>query len=89
MIPRHPELRGTAIYRVPKESTPFYRLSPNFYMFYDLDTNTNSSSNELKVICRTLLLVIMLQQSDKGFDSGKKHVMDICSKSYSNGLDAI
>ena len=59
-------------------------------MFYDLDTNTNSSSNELKSDMEDfILIIIMLQQSDKGFDSGKKHVLDICTKSYSNGLGAI
>ena len=36
-----------------------------------------------------ILIIIMLQQSDEGFDSGKKHVLDICTKSYSNGLGVI
>ena len=36
-----------------------------------------------------ILITIKLQQSDKGFGSGKKHVLDICKKSYSNGLGAI
>ena len=59
-------------------------------MFYDLDTNTNSSSNELKSDMEDfILIIIMLQQSDEGFDSGKKHVLDICTKSYSNVLGAI
>ena len=59
-------------------------------MFYDLDTNTNSSSNELKSHMEDfILIIIMLQQSDEGFDSGKNHVLDICTKSYSNGLGAI
>ena len=59
-------------------------------MFYDLDTNRNSSSNELKSYMEDfLLIIIMLQQSDKGFGSGKKHVLVICTKSYSNGLGAI
>ena len=59
-------------------------------MFYDLDTNTNSSSNELKSHMEDFILItIKLQQSDKGFGSGKKHVLDICKKSYSNGLGAI
>ena len=59
-------------------------------MFYDLDINTASSSNELKSHMEDfILLVIMLQQSDKGFGSGKKHVLDICKKSYSNGLSTI
>ena len=59
-------------------------------MFYDLDTNTNSSSNELKSHVEDFILItIMLQQNDEGFGSGKKHVLDICTKSYSNGLGAI
>ena len=59
-------------------------------MFYDLDTNTNSSSNELKSHMEDfILIIIMLQQSDKGFGSGKKHALDICIKSYANGLGAI
>ena len=33
-----------------------------------------------------ILIIIMLQQSDEGFGSGKKHVLDICTKSYANGL---
>ena len=41
-------------------------------MFYDLETNTNSSSNELKShMDEFILIIIMLQQSDKGFGSGK------------------
>ena len=37
-------------------------------MIYDLDTNTNSSSNELKSHMEDfILIIIMLQQSDKGF----------------------
>ena len=48
-------------------------------MFYDLDTNTNSSSNELKSHMEDfILIIIMLQQSDEGFGSGKKHVLDHC-----------
>ena len=59
-------------------------------MFYDLDTNTNSSSNELKSHMEDfILIIIILQQSDEVFGSGKKHVLDICKKSYSNGLGAI
>ena len=59
-------------------------------MFYDLETNTNSSSNELKShMDEFILIIIMLQQSYKGFGSGKNHVLDICTKSYSNGLGAI
>ena len=59
-------------------------------MFYDLDTNTNSSSNELKSHMEDFILItIKLQQSDKGFGSGKRHVLDVCTKSYSNGLGAI
>ena len=59
-------------------------------MFYDLDTNTNSSSNELKSHIENFILIIsMLQQSEKGFGSGKKQVLDICTKSYANGLGAI
>ena len=50
----------------------------------------NSSSNELKSHMEDfILIIIMLQQSDEGFGSGKKHVLDICIKSYSNGLGAI
>ena len=57
-------------------------------MFYDLETDTNSSSNELKSHMDKfiLLIIIMLQQSYKGFGSGQKHVLNICTKSYSNGL---
>ena len=41
-------------------------------MFYDLETNTNSSSNELKSHMEDfILIIIMLQQSYKGFGSGK------------------
>ena len=59
-------------------------------MFYDLETNTNSSSNELKSHMEDfILIIIMLQQSGEGLGSGKKHVLDICTKSYSNGLGAI
>ena len=59
-------------------------------MFYDLETNTNSSPNELKSHMEDfILIIIMLQQSYKDFGSGKKHVLDICTKSYSNGLGAI
>ena len=36
-----------------------------------------------------ILIIIMLQQSYEGFGSGKKHVLDICTKSYANGLGAI
>ena len=59
-------------------------------MFYDLETSTNSSSNELKShMDEFILIIIMLQQSYEGFGSGKNHVLDICTKSYSNGLGAI
>ena len=59
-------------------------------MFYDLDTNTNSSSNELKShLEEFILFIIMLLKCDEGFGSGKKHVLDICTKSYANGLGAI
>ena len=59
-------------------------------MFYDLETDTNSSSNELKSHMKEIILIIiMLQQSYEGFGSGQKHVLDICTKSYSNGLGAI
>jgi hypothetical protein len=55
-------------------------------MFFDLDTNTNSSSNEIKSHMEDFILItIKLQQSDKGFGSGK----NVCKKSYSNGLGAI
>ena len=36
-----------------------------------------------------ILIIIMLQQSNEGFGSGKEHVLDICTKSYANGLGAI
>ena len=59
-------------------------------MFYELDTNTTSSSNELKSHMEDFkLIIIMSQQSDEGFGSGKKHVLDICTKSCANGLGAI
>ena len=59
-------------------------------MFYDLETNTNSYSNELKShMDEFILIIIMLQQSYEGFGSGKNHVLDICTKSYSKGLGAI
>ena len=59
-------------------------------MFYDLDTDTNSSSNEWKSHMEAfILIIIMLQQSDEGFGSGKNHVLDICTKPYANGLGAI
>ena len=59
-------------------------------MFYDLETNTNSYSNELKShMDEFILIILMLQQSYEGFGSGKNHVLDICTKSYSNGLGAI
>ena len=55
-------------------------------MFYDLDTNTDSSSNDLKCHMEDfILIIIMLLKSDEGFASGKKHVLDICT----NGLGAI
>ena len=59
-------------------------------MFYDLETNTNSYSNELKSHMDEFKLIkIMLQQSYEGFGSGKKHVLENCTKSYSNGPGAI
>ena len=59
-------------------------------MFYDLNTNTNSSSNELKCHMEDFILItIMLQQSNEGFGSGKKHLFDMCTKSYANGFGAI
>ena len=59
-------------------------------MFYDLETDTNSSSNELKSHMEDfILIIIMQQQSGEGFGSDKKHVLDICTKSHSNGLGAI
>ena len=43
-------------------------------MFYDLNT-TNSSSNESKSHMEDfILIIIMLQQSDKSFGSGEKHL---------------
>ena len=41
-------------------------------MFYDLVTNTNSPSNELNMEDYSILIIIMLLKSDKGFGSGKK-----------------
>ena len=39
-------------------------------MFYDLETNTNSSSNELKSHMEDfILIIIILLKSDKGFGS--------------------
>ena len=59
-------------------------------MYYDLHWSKNSYSNQFKSDMEDFILVIiMLQLSDEGFDSGKKHVLDICTKSYSNGLGAI
>ena len=56
-------------------------------MFYDIDTNTNSSSKELKSHMEDIVwIIIMLQQSDKGFDSGKKPVLEICTKSLQMDL---
>ena len=43
-------------------------------MFYDLDWNTNSYSKSLKAIWRTILTIIILLKSDKGFGSGKKNM---------------
>ena len=38
-------------------------------MFYDLDWNTNSYSNELKSHMQDFILImIMLQKSEEGFD---------------------
>ena len=36
-----------------------------------------------------ILIIIILLKSDKGFGSLKKHELDICTKSYTNGLGAI
>ena len=36
-----------------------------------------------------ILIIIILPKSDKGFGSGKKHELDICTKFYANGLGAI
>ena len=59
-------------------------------MFYDLETNTNSSSNELKIHMEDfIIIIIMSQQSYEGFGSCKNYVLDICTKSYANGLGAI
>ena len=50
----------------------------------------NSSSNALKSHMEDIVsLIMMLPKSDEGFGSGKKHVLDICTKNYSNGLGAI
>ena len=59
-------------------------------MFYDLDWNTNSYSSEFKSHMEAfILIIIVLQRSDKGFGSGKKHEFDICTKNYASRLDAI
>ena len=36
-----------------------------------------------------ILIIIILLKSDEGLGSGKKHELDICTKSYANGLGAI
>ena len=36
-----------------------------------------------------ILIIIILQQSDKGFGAGKTLGLDICTKTYANGLGAI
>ena len=36
-----------------------------------------------------ILIIILLVKSDKGFGSGKKHQLDICTKFYANRLGAI
>ena len=53
--------------------------------------NTTSSSNELKSYMEDFILTVnlMLLKSDQGFGSGKNHMLDICTKSYANGLGAI
>ena len=49
----------------------------------------NSYSNEFKSHMEDFILItIILLKSDKGFGSGKKE-LDICTKSYVNGLGAI
>jgi hypothetical protein len=59
-------------------------------LFYDLETNTNSSSNELKSHMEEfILIIIMLLKSDESLGSGKKHALDISSESYANELGAI
>ena len=48
------------------------------------------SSNELKSHMEDIIsLIIMLLKSEEGFGSGKKHALDIYTKSYSNKLGAI
>ena len=52
--------------------------------------NTNSYSNEFKSHMEDfVLIIIILLKSDKGFGSGKKHQLDICTKFYANRLGAI
>ena len=52
-------------------------------MFYDLETNTNSYSNELKShMDEFILIIIMLQQSYEGFGSGK----NMCWKIVQNPI---
>ena len=59
-------------------------------MFYDLDWSRNSYSNEFKGQMEDfILIIIILQQSDKGFGDGKTRGLDICTKTYANGLGAI
>ena len=72
------------MFRVPKESTPFYRFRPISRCFITW------TQIQIHLLMEDfILIIIMLQQSDKGFGSGKKHVLDICTKSYANGLGAI
>ena len=59
-------------------------------MFYDLDWNMNSSSNDLKSHMEDFIFILaMLLKSDEVSGSGKNHVLDICIKFYVNGLGAL
>ena len=50
----------------------------------------NSFSNELKSHMEDFIFIlIILPKNDEGFGLGKKHVLDIYTKSYANGLGAI
>ena len=59
-------------------------------MFYDLNWNMNSSSNELKSHMEDFIyIIITILKGDKDFGSGKNHVLDICTKSYVNRIGAV
>ena len=52
-------------------------------MFYDLDSNTNSYSRNLKSYMKDFIIIIIIPiQSEKGFSAEKKCGLHICTKSY-------